>query len=230
MAVIVKFPHTLTNGSFLAALLGSVILALAATERQDARDALFNLAAWLPAAYLIVGAVLLGVHFLTPHTIDAEIDFGFACSIMDWASQHSVVDLLFRMVYAALLLAMSLALASSEEPYEAARCMLLAALLAVPLYIAFPACGPRWALDPSAPRNCIPSLHLTWALIFVYVSSPRFRWLFAIFAVLTAIATLTTGEHYLIDLIVAVPFSMLCIWVCEPPSIRVPENERAPGR
>lgn len=60
-------------------------------------------------------------------------------------------------------------------------------------------------------RNAMPSLHMTWALL-MYWNSRRLgswvHWFAAIFAFLTAIATLGTGEHYLVDLVVAFPFSL----------------------
>jgi len=58
-------------------------------------------------------------------------------------------------------------------------------------------------------RNAMPSLHAGWAyLVFWYSSrlSRLERILAAAFLVFTLIATLGTGEHYFIDLLVAVPF------------------------
>ena len=63
------------------------------------------------------------------------------------------------------------------------------------------------------PRNAIPSLHVGWALlVFVNAWSGSWsRWVAvwaAIFLALTALATLGSGEHYLIDLVVAVPLTL----------------------
>lgn len=108
--------------------------------------------------------------------------------------------------------------------------LLLAGAVGGVLYHLFPAAGPRFAfpafpelppasaLTPAANkldlqyiRNCMPSLHTTWALLIVINSGGLarvFRVSAVIFALLTVIATLALGQHYLIDLIVAAPFSV----------------------
>ena len=63
---------------------------------------------------------------------------------------------------------------------------------------------------PGIPRNAIPSLHSAWVILIwwnVRRCAPAIRWSAAGFALLTLLATLGLGEHYLIDLIVAVPFA-----------------------
>lgn len=64
---------------------------------------------------------------------------------------------------------------------------------------------------PSAPRNCMPSLHLSWALMVLLNARGLNRIAragAAAFLVVTVVATLGLGEHYLVDLVVAVPFTM----------------------
>ena len=73
---------------------------------------------------------------------------------------------------------------------------------------------PHPAVVSFAPRNGMPSMHFGWALLFWINASllpaskaaKLLRPLSAVFVGLTALATLALGEHYLIDLIVAVPF------------------------
>jgi hypothetical protein len=69
-----------------------------------------------------------------------------------------------------------------------------------------------------APRNGMPSMHFGWALsaaILWFQTSRKWfgRTVMAFSAVLVAIATLYKGEHYVVDLIVAVPFSLACVAV-----------------
>ena len=79
------------------------------------------------------------------------------------------------------------------------------------LYLLCPAVGPVWAQTPGAPRNCMPSMHLTWALL-LFCYSPRWlRPFAAIFALLTALATLGLGEHYVLALVAALPFTWLML-------------------
>ena len=85
------------------------------------------------------------------------------------------------------------------------------------LYAIVPACGPLYAfraawLHPPAVRaelirlsgmpNAFPSLHLGTAVIFVFFSrTPGWRWASLAMLAGTALATLSTGEHYAIDLV-----------------------------
>jgi hypothetical protein len=60
-------------------------------------------------------------------------------------------------------------------------------------------------------RNGLPSIHTAWALVFLWNTRPLGRALrvFGVFIVLfTVIATLGFGEHYVIDLVAAVPYSV----------------------
>jgi len=64
---------------------------------------------------------------------------------------------------------------------------------------------------PNAPRNCMPSLHLAAALVVWWNSRIWPRWgrlLAFLFLLATIFSTLALGEHYLADLVVAVPFSL----------------------
>jgi hypothetical protein len=67
------------------------------------------------------------------------------------------------------------------------------------------------------PRNAMPSLHMTWVLLVWWNSKGLRRWIRAIalfFVVLTVMATLGTGEHYFVDLVVAFPFSLMVQALC----------------
>jgi len=98
------------------------------------------------------------------------------------------------------------------------------------LYNLYPACGPIYlfpsqfpstAPDPKslalatvaipfAARNAIPSLHMAWALGLLIGAWTLGWWQRVVFlcvAVFTVLATMGQGEHYLVDLIVAVPFA-----------------------
>lgn len=66
---------------------------------------------------------------------------------------------------------------------------------------------------PGAARNCMPSVHFVWAILAAAEArglGGMWRVSFILFAVLTAFATIALGEHYVIDLVVAVPFT-LCV-------------------
>jgi hypothetical protein len=73
--------------------------------------------------------------------------------------------------------------------------------------------APQALLDATAigaPRNCMPSLHAAWTLL-LYWHARSLGWKARLFAgawlVLTLICTLASGQHYAVDLVVAVPFA-----------------------
>ena len=93
------------------------------------------------------------------------------------------------------------------------------------IYLLLPACGPAYAfpsfpagtagvpalhtLNLLAPPNCMPSLHTSTALLACWFCRP---WRLAHSAawlnlILTVLATIATGEHYIVDLVVAAPFT-----------------------
>jgi hypothetical protein len=105
------------------------------------------------------------------------------------------------------------------------------------LYNALPACGPVYMFGPKFPhylpaisdltiqpvslaghpRNAMPSLHFACALLLWWNAAalPRlWRTLAAVFLAMTFLGTIGFGEHYLVDLVVAVPFAMAMQAAC----------------
>jgi len=147
-------------------------------------------------------------------------------------------------IYIALPLPLALVYASQlRRQKQKALTVMLAFLATGPLGVFFynvlPACGPVHLFGGAFPmhplstadamrlniapvimggaRNAIPSLHMTWVLLVWWNSRGLARWVRAIaalFVALTVLATLGTGEHYLIDLVVAFPFSLMVQALC----------------
>ena len=114
------------------------------------------------------------------------------------------------------------------------RPILLAAVVGYALYQLYPVVGPgplfgarfpngasslagppQRLVDVTAiadPRNCVPSLHAAWALLVYWhartLGTPA-RVGGAFWLASTIFATLAMGQHYFIDLVVAVPFAAL---------------------
>ena len=126
-----------------------------------------------------------------------------------------------------------------EKAFPAMLAFLITGPLGVLFYNVFPACGPRalfqqgfpfhpFPMDQAprlllesvaiaGPRNAIPSLHLAWMLLAWWYSRGLswFERLIAFaFLALTVFATLGTGEHWFVDLIVAFPFALLIQGIC----------------
>lgn len=69
-----------------------------------------------------------------------------------------------------------------------------------------------------APRNAVPSMHFGWALMLWLNASllraPLLRAGFAILLGLNIIATMALGEHYFVDLVIAVPVIVMVQAIC----------------
>jgi len=101
------------------------------------------------------------------------------------------------------------------------------------LYLIVPACGPafafenRFPLDPvgvsaqliavNASPNAIPSLHVSSAILLVVLAGRHavVRFIAWVYLAGTAAATMVLGEHYLIDLVVAVPFACFAALIAQ---------------
>jgi len=108
----------------------------------------------------------------------------------------------------------------------------VASLAGYLLYALVPAAGPRFLfpscfptsppplagvpmlpppLGTDIPRNAMPSLHMTWAVLMFWNARRSGIWLragYGLYLFLTVLFTLGSGEHYLIDLVVALPFAL----------------------
>jgi len=136
----------------------------------------------------------------------------------DAISQHRAVMVTLILAYAALPIMIGLAWVL-EQDLVMRRAVLWGGCLCFVFYALFPAVGPGhfdWAhqVPMPAPDNCMPSMHLTWALLIALnARSLRLRIVLWVYAVLVAAATLVLREHYLVDLIAAVPFTIAVQWM-----------------
>ena len=154
----------------------------------------------------------------------------------DAVSHHWVVMVILHLAYVALPIMIGLAWVL-EQNLLMRRAVLLGGCLCFAFYALFPAVGPGhfdWTrqVPMSAPDNCMPSMHLTWALLIALnARSLRLRIGLWVYVVLVAAATLALREHYLVDLIAAVPYTIAVQWMArhcvEYLSISKPESRRA---
>jgi len=154
---------------------------------------------------------------------------------------HGWIFTWVKMSYEGIVIAMAALYAGymgrREKPiWELIEMLFAPAIVGYIFFSVFPVCGPRYALPayfprtylpyavlpqlfleriPVArmfPRNGVPSLHMTWALMIWLNTGGLPRWARALalgLVLATAFDTLATGEHYLFDLVVALPFSLL---------------------
>lgn len=178
------------------------------------------------------------------YSFDCSLHFQASYVMAQFLAKHPWLYWSSFVVYVALPLPLALVYAAQlRRKTDAAFQTMLAFLITGPLGVIFynmlPACGPvhvfrgfPWhpltvAAAAQMPliaiplkgvaRNAIPSLHMTWVLLVWWNSKELARWIRAIamgFVIFTIMATLGTGEHYLIDLAVAFPFSLLVQSAC----------------
>ena len=73
--------------------------------------------------------------------------------------------------------------------------------------------GPAHIGQHTMPRNCFPSLHLAWTLELVLYSQSHLRRIAIVYLVLIAASTIGIGEHYMVDLVAAVPYAIAIYWI-----------------
>lgn len=150
-------------------------------------------------------------------------------------ASHRWLAVTSMLVYQALPLAAAVVLGSlarrdADRASAVGWSIVVAGALGFGLYHLFPLAGPKatfagfpdavpqvgpgilpWVELPPSYRNAMPSLHTTWALL-VFLGSQACgraeKALAGTALVFTLIATLGSGEHYLVDLVVAVPFTV----------------------
>jgi hypothetical protein len=175
---------------------------------------------------------------LALYSFDCSLGLQISFAVGRWLQSWSWLGWLCDWVYQALPLAMILVFASHlkrEDTRSQAR-LALAFALAGPVgwlfYNILPGMGPgfifpsfpdimfptalvkRLVIAPipvQGPRNAIPSMHLAWILLAWWNSRTCPAWLRAAvagFLILTVPATLGSGQHYVVDLVVAVPFAV----------------------
>jgi hypothetical protein len=171
--------------------------------------------------------------FVVDQRLGGQLSFALGRAFLTWPA----LGKLFEQVYAALPFALGVLYAflrRGAEPYRSLRAVVLlfmASVLAVAGYLTVPVAGPRFVfpsypfsaphlgpgdlhllpLDSEIERNGVPSLHLASALL-VWWNLRRLHLGLRVFTGLflagTTIATLGLGEHYVVDLVIAVPFAL----------------------
>nr|WP_312536602.1 fused MFS/spermidine synthase [Moraxella sp. CTOTU47618] len=121
---------------------------------------------------------------------------------------------------------------NKDDRYHVIRVLIVPFGLAFICYTIIPVSGPVYAFAteyfplnmptasalqsgkvfiPPAARNGMPSMHLTGALLIwlltAGLSKKIYFYIATVFTLLTAVATIALGEHYVLDLVVALPFS-----------------------
>ena len=172
------------------------------------------------------------------HVFDGSLGFQPSFVLGQVFERYKALAEMARATYFALPLVIALVCCGYLKygsPWRPLGILASAGVLGYLLYFVFPATGPIYVsgasfpgspqafatlaetyphpidLPTPAPRNAMPSLHMAWALLLWFSCRPLSRATRALaltYVALTIIDTLGTGEHYLADLAVALPFSI----------------------
>lgn len=192
----------------------------------------------LAMALAIVPTLILANRFnplkydLYLHAVDHALGFCpaqlFFALLKSSTLLAKITTALYQMLPAMMVAGYGWALYTNGQPNRLLLCYVISALCAV-LYWIVPAAGPGFLLGSELAKahvlpelalvplnyvaNCIPSAHLSSAIAIWSFSRKHAIGRRASFAYIfvTAFATLALGEHYLIDLIVALPFAVFVI-------------------
>jgi len=196
-----------------------------------------NLLGWTAAAHPKVLDLYL-------YSFDASLRLQFPFIVGQWFARWPSLRVTSEFFYIALAIPIALIyvgrlLRLGENAVPSFVALLATGPVGVLFYNLFPALGPVHLLRQQFPwqpiptgdvsrlfvepvkivgaPNAMPSLHMAWVLLVWWYSRGLSWWergvAFA-FLVFTVLATLGTGEHYLVDLVVAFPFAVLVEAVC----------------
>src|SRR5580692_7220910 len=182
--------------------------------------------------------VLDKVYDLYLYAFDASLHVQIPFAVGRYFAQHSALRQVSLLAYIGLSVPIAVVYAGQvrRTGAKALQCFftfVITGPMGILFYNAVPALGPahlfnknfpwhplaidqvrRLFLEPIAldgPRNAIPSLHMAWVLLAWWYSrglSKMERAVALFYLVFVALATLGTGEHYFVDLVVAVPFAL----------------------
>jgi hypothetical protein len=219
--------NSILIASFIAALLvpwvfAVVILLIASRFRRDRgkRWQDFVTATGLTVLMGVSTSLNLWLALHVPHTIDArlwhwnEVMHLDPLAMIYFMEAHEDLGIFMQVVYYALPIVMAVAWIK-EQSATLRRAVAIAGVGGWIFSAVFPALGPHWYIDgyTMAMRHCIPSLEWTWALLLALNARSRLRIPLWIYAGLLGIAAILLGEHYLIDLIVSVPYAFAMQWL-----------------
>jgi hypothetical protein len=178
------------------------------------------------------------VYDLYLYAFDASLHVQIPFAVGRYFAQHGTIRQISLLAYIGLSVPIAVVYAGQlrRTGAKALQCFITFVItgpMGILFYNAVPALGPAhlftknfpWHplaieqvrhlfLEPVAldgPRNAIPSLHMGWVLLAWWYSrglSKTERAIALFYLVFVALATLGTGEHYFVDLVVAVPFAL----------------------
>lgn len=212
--------------SFIAALLvpwvfAVVIIVIASRLRRDHRKRRQDFVTAMGLTVLMGVSTSINLqlaqHF--PHTIDArlwhwdEVLHVDPLAVIYFMEAHAGLWYVLQLTYRALPIVMAIVWIA-EQNLTLRRAAAIAGVGGWISAVVFPALGPHWYIDGYSyvDRHCIPALECTWALLLALNTRSGLRLALWTYSAALAVAAVLLGEHYLVDLIVAVPYAFAVQW------------------
>src|ERR1700682_1829727 len=178
------------------------------------------------------------------YSVDSSLRVQFSFSLGQMFARYQWFRFTGSLFYIALPVPLALVYAAhlrlkDKKAFPVMLAFLVTGPIGVLFYNMVPACGPVHVFGQNFPwhplstsqamhmvletiplkgaRNAIPSLHMAWVLLVWWNSKGLARWIRVIafaFVIFTVLATLGTGEHYFVDLVVAFPFALMVQALC----------------
>jgi len=209
----------------------------------------------LASKFALEATQLRGPYVLDSYLLTYDESLGWRSTFADALLQRAPrLDQVIGVFYNGLPLVAALVCAAysrylKRPNWQLFRMVVTAGILGFVTYQIFPAVGPRHlsmrsgslmaanALPPrpipvalNVARNAMPSLHMGWALL-IWLAAESLPWPFRRVAfsymLLTPLLVLATGEHYVIDMVVAIPFCLIVLAICSESA--APVRWRAAG-
>ena len=146
--------------------------------------------------------------------------------------------------FVALMFAAHISLAKSK--LNVLKLNILNPIIGCSLYFLYPAMGPKYAF-PSFPQlpgtvplgaaliegipNAMPSLHIATTLLVFFLARPWrwLRWITGVYLVVMLFAVVSNGEHYMVDIIVAIPYALMIMALASNTNVRKPAIKVSAG-
>lgn len=212
---------------------GSLLAACALVVLMD-----LNVDSWLTLTAALHPATYDGAAFIVDGALGFQASAWLAQRFAEWPAINTPASLAYFSIAYGFSALFGLQLAAPQKArMNVITFIILCWSSAYFLYHLCPAAGPKYAFGADfplklpvdgtlvrttfnvipAPRNALPSMHFGWAL-GMFISALSFSWpvriLFAALLALNALATLGLGEHYLVDLVIAVPYIVAMYALC----------------
>lgn len=182
--------------------------------------------------------VMLHPGVIDPNVLAIEAAYGIQTGfrVGQWCALYPKFNMVLGIVYLELPLALAVVYVAERARKvslgrDALSSFIFVGFFGFLVYHACPVIGPRpyiqgwpWQWPDASKlvfstvygasndlRNCIPSLHTSWALLLYWHTRGTHRAtqaFGALFLLFTLLATLGLGQHYIFDLVIAVPFSL----------------------